>query len=182
MTAVAAIADGLGNIYMGGDSAGVGGLRLTVRADSKVFINGNMILGFTSSYRMGNLLRYSFTPPEHPESMSVDVYMNTLFIDEVRKCFKDGGYIEIDKNTESGGTFMVGYKGELFIIHGDFQVGIPATQYHAVGCGMDLCLGVLHYTDDYDISPWDRITAALKAAESFSAGVRGPYTILSLEK
>ena len=48
-----------GVVYIGGDSAGVGGMSLTVRADEKVFQNGEFLMGFTTSFRMGQLLRYS---------------------------------------------------------------------------------------------------------------------------
>lgn len=40
-------------VYIGGDSAGVGGSHVTIRRDSKVFKNGNFIMGYTSSFRMG---------------------------------------------------------------------------------------------------------------------------------
>ena len=40
MTAIAAIAED-GKVYMGGDSAGVGGLSLTVRKDTKVIYGLN---------------------------------------------------------------------------------------------------------------------------------------------
>ena len=58
-----------GKVYIGGDSAGVAGYSLSVRADQKVFINGNFIFGFTSSFRMGQILRFGFNPPRrHPEA------------------------------------------------------------------------------------------------------------------
>ena len=58
----------LGKVYIGGDSAGLSGWGLTVRKDPKVFANGPCIMGFTSSFRMGDLLRYSLVVPErHPD-------------------------------------------------------------------------------------------------------------------
>lgn len=179
MTAIAAIAED-GKVYMGGDSAGVGGLSLTVRRDVKVFKNGPFIMGFTTSFRMGQLLHYAFEAPEHPDKMSDECFLSTVFIDAVRKCLKDGGYAEVDKNQESGGTFLLGYKGILYRIGGDYQVGISACDFDAVGCGHDLCKGSLHATHSYDIKPERRIKMALEAAEAFSAGVRGPFTVLSL--
>jgi ATP-dependent protease HslVU (ClpYQ) peptidase subunit len=56
-----------GNIYIGGDSAGVAGLQLQIRSDEKVFLTGDFIMGFTTSFRMGQLLRYAFSPPEHSQ-------------------------------------------------------------------------------------------------------------------
>lgn len=92
MTAIAAIVEN-NIVYIGGDSAGVGDLLLEIRKDPKVFINGQFIIGFTSSFRMGQLLQYSFVPPEHPRRMGIDKFMNTIFVNAIRKCFADGGYL-----------------------------------------------------------------------------------------
>lgn len=45
-------------VYIGGDSAGVDGLNITIRKDSKVFKINKFIIGYTSSFRMGQLLRF----------------------------------------------------------------------------------------------------------------------------
>jgi len=182
MTAIAAIVDDEGTVYMGGDSAGVSDLHVSVRKDPKVFKNGLFIMGFTSSFRMGQLLHYAFTPPEHPKNIGVDRYMNTIFIDAIRDCLIEGGYAEIKSNREHGGTFIVGYKGRIFEIADDFQVGFPATSYTAIGCGYELCLGSLHSTEKIKADAKTRIKMALKAAEAFSGGVRGPFVIQSLKK
>lgn len=179
MTAIAALVED-NVVYIGGDSAGVSGLSLHVRKDPKVFINGPFVMGFTSSFRMGQLLRYSFIPPEHPAKIGIDRYMNTIFVDSVRECLKEGGFAEVAHGVESGGTFIIGYKGKLFVMHGDYQIAIPATNYTAVGCGEDLCIGSLHATNGTDVEPKKRIKMALQAAEAFSGGVRGPFTIKSL--
>jgi len=179
MTAIAAIiADG--KIWMGGDSAGVcvGSLSLVVRKDPKVFIRDKFIIGFTSSFRMGNLLQYSFKIPDHPPKMPDDVYMNTIFIDAVRECFKNGGYSYTNNGQESGGQFMVGYNKKLYVIGGDFQVGVPVDNFSACGCGGDLCLGSLYSTAN--VQPDKRIKMALHAAERFSGGVRQPFIIKSI--
>ena len=53
MTCIVGLIDGR-RVWMGGDSAGVSGLDITVRADAKVFRNGDFLIGFTSSFRMGH--------------------------------------------------------------------------------------------------------------------------------
>ncbi len=169
-------------IYMGGDSAGISNANyLVIRADEKVFKNGDYLIGFTTSFRMGQLLRYAFNPPIPEEGENLNKFMVTKFIDSIRKCLKDGGYAQRDKEEELGGTFLVGYKGHLFEIHADYQVGIPADGYTAVGCGEQIAKGVLFSMNRYQesVSPEEKIRCALEAAERFSAGVRGPFTILS---
>jgi ATP-dependent protease HslVU (ClpYQ) peptidase subunit len=165
-----------GHVCIGGDSAGIAGLDLTVRTDQKVFRNGDFIFGFTSSFRMGQLLRYAFRPPDHDPRVPTEKYMVTTFIDAVRTCLKQGGYATTRDGGEAGGTFVVGYVGALYVVESDYQVGIPAAGYAAVGCGDSVALGALYATNDKPVR--ERVEIALAAAERFSAGVCGPFTIL----
>jgi len=156
-------------VYIAGDSAGVAGLSITIRADEKVFVNGPFIMGFTSSFRMGQLLRYKFSPPKQTIDLDDMKYMVTDFIDSVRKCFADNGF----GDKSNGGSFLVGYNGKLYSIDSDFQVGIPIVKYDACGCGSDLALGALFATKDKN--PEERIKIALEAAATFSGGVAPPF-------
>lgn len=165
-------------VYIGGDSAGVGGYDLVHRKDEKVFKNGDFLFGFTSSFRMGQLLRYSFSPPPMKENQDLYAYMVTDFIDAVRYCMKNGGYMRKEDGAEEGGHFLVGHKGRLFHIEGDFQVGESVESYASVGCGSSYAMGSMFSTEGMD--PQERINIALKAAERFSAGVCGPNIILSI--
>lgn len=168
-----------GKVYLGGDSAGIGGYSLTIRDDEKVFRNGEFIMGFTSSFRMGQLLRFKFTPPYHKPGINNYEYMVSEFVEAVRTCLKDGGYARSENSEESGGTFLVGYRGELYLIADDYQVGRPMLGFDAVGCGEDIAKGSL-YSTKHITDPTERIYEALRASEQFSAGVRGPFKIISV--
>ena len=166
-------------VLIGGDSAGVAGLSLTIRADEKVFTNGDFIMGFTSSFRMGQLLRYSLKPPVYHPDVDLVNYIVTDFINAVRECLKGGGYAKKDKDEETAGTFLIGFKGKLFKIDSDYQVGIPVLSFDACGCGEDIALGAMYA--NYTLPPIGRITQALEAAEQFSAGVRRPFIVKELK-
>jgi ATP-dependent protease HslVU (ClpYQ) peptidase subunit len=166
-----------GHVYIGGDSAGTAGTSQIIRADEKVFINDGAIMGFTSSFRMGQLLRYALTIPEQSTKKGDMKFLVTDFIDAVRALMKDKGWLEKDKERESIGAFLLGYRGKLYAIWNDLQVECVTTGYNAVGCGMDLALGSLHSTQTW-ADPEARIRAALEAAEAYSAGVRRPFVIL----
>lgn len=168
-----------GTVYIGGDSAGIAGLSISIRADEKVFQNGPFIMGFTSSFRMGQLLRYKFDPPQQSVHQTDMEYMVTDFVDGLRRCFSANGFG--DKDATVGGTFLVGYNGVLYTIESDYQVGIPKVPYDAVGCGADLALGSLHSTEKMKLSPEDRVIAALEAASTFSAGVAPPFLLITQE-
>lgn len=177
MTCIVGLVEG-DRVWIGGDSAGVAGWDLTVRADQKVFRNGAMLFGFTSSFRMGQLLRYALQVPDHDPRVDTDKYMATTFIDAVRECLKGRGWAENDKGQERGGTFLVGYAGRLFCVESDYQVGVPADGYAAVGCGDQIARGAL-YASGHLVGQ-ARVEVALRAAERCSAGVRGPFHIESI--
>lgn len=165
-------------VYIGGDSAGVAGWSLSVRKDLKVFKNGPFLIGFTSSFRMGQLLQYVFTPPKRHPDRDVTAFMVVDFIDGVRSCFKSGGFAELKDSAEKAGQFLVGYEGRLFNIDSDYQVGELVDGYAAAGCGEDIALGALFASRH--LQPTERLQVALEAAERFSAGVRGPFHIESI--
>lgn len=177
MTCIVGLLDD-GKVYMGGDSAGVAGYYLTKRKDKKVFKNGDFLIGFTSSFRMGQLLQCNFTPPKYHKDEDLYKYMVTDFIDAVRTCFKAGGYSKKENEVEKGGTFLVGCYGRLFEIESDFQVGESFDSYEAVGCGIDLARGSM-FTSEL-LKPKERILKALQAAAHFSTGVVEPFTILEI--
>lgn len=170
---------GTREVWIGGDSAGINcsSLNYRIRKDEKVFRNGEFLFGFTSSFRMGQLLRYSFVPPEQSKNKSDYEYMCTDFVDSIAKVFEVKKYAQIENNEISGGFFLVGYNGNLYHVESDFQVGIPSLNYEAEGCGMDYAMGALHAMRNTKMSPKTRIKKALDAAVEFSAGVRAPYTI-----
>lgn len=157
---------------MGGDSAATDDTAITLRADQKVFILKNrFIIGFTTSFRMGQLLRFSLAVPLQKKSQNDFQFMCTTFINAVKKCFKKGDFGE----TKEGGEFLVGYRGNIYKIQEDFQVEKSLDNYSAVGAGEDYALGSFFSTDALDIKPEDRVFCALKAAAKFSINVRGPF-------
>lgn len=175
-----------GKVYMGADSAGVSGSHIRIRADSKVFILDNFIIGFTTSFRMGQLLRYDFILPEHAEGRDLYEYMVVLFINKVRQSLSGGGFAKKENGVETGGVFLVGYAGRLFEVDSDYQVGEYSALYTAIGSGESYALGSLHTTEKVPsvlsgiITPEDRIRNALEAAAAFNTNVREPFIIKSI--
>lgn len=174
MTCIVGLVDG-DRVWMGGDSAGVSGLDITVRADTKVFRNGELLIGFTNSFRMGQLLHHRLAVPRRDPAADLFRWMVVDFVDAVRACLKDGGYAQRSNEVETGGTFLVATEGRLFSVQSDYQVGEAVRGYHAIGCGADYALGSLASTAG--LSPESRVRRALEVAELFSGGVRAPFTV-----
>ena len=164
--------------YMGGDSAVVQEWYLSVRNEAKVFRRGSILMGGTGSIRMSQLLRYDLKIPT-AENADIMRWMVTGFVPAVRKCLKDGGCLQTIDGVESvDGSFLVAAYGRLFEVCCDFQVADAVGPYAAVGCGRELAMGAMAAMAASHTKPRPRILNALKIAERFSAGVRGPFRIL----
>ena len=165
-------------VILGGDSAAVGEDTTFVNNDSKVFGVGDFIIGCTTSFRMIQLLKFSFKPPKVKKE--IFEYMCTDFVNAVRECFIEGGFMETFENgSDKGGCFLVGYKNRLFRIEEDFAVFENANGIDAVGCGDEFALGALHTISDQQIKSDDKVIKALQTAAYYSNGVCEPFYIIS---
>lgn len=183
MTCIVAVKEGK-KIYMGGDSAASADYSINIRKDEKVFRNGSFLIGFAGSFRMGQIMRFGFKPPRHTAGKPVFEYMCVDFIKRVQQTFDDNGFDGENKRSEkeTSGQMLVAYRGELFEIYEDYQVGIVVPPYNSIGSGSDLAMGSLHttHTIKNKMTASEKISAALTAASTFNSSVLPPYTILSI--
>jgi len=166
-------------VIIGGDSASTVDSNIFTRKDTKVFKNGDFVIGCTTSFRMIQLLRFSFKLPEI-KTKDIYEYMCTDFINAVRECFKNGGYLQkYTDGDEKGGTFLVAYKNRLFKIENDFQVAENLSGFDACGCSQDFALGALFTIQKQDMTTEAKILKALESAAFLSSGVRRPFVLIS---
>lgn len=173
-----------GYVYIGGDSASVdGSYQIFESGIEKVFKNGPMLMGYTTSWRMGQLLRYAVTPPDHDPRHDDMRYLVVDFVDTIRASFKQKGWLTKESDADVGGDFLLGYKDKLYRVSSDFQVNPNRCGYGACGCGERYALGVLHdiKNNAKKVVPEDAVRRALEAAAYHSAGVVGPFLIMRLK-
>lgn len=165
-------------VIIGGDSAATdGGWDISITRLNKVFRRGEFLIGYTTSFRMGQLLQYKLSVEQQKGERSDLEYLATTFIDSVRKCLKEGGFSKIENKQEEGGQFLVGYRKKLYLVDSDFQVNTHVDGYAAVGCGARFALGSMW--NNKHLSPEERVKQALKTAGHFSSGVCEPYFVMS---
>ena len=177
MTAIVGLIDA-GRVVMGADSLGSDGWHVMARGDAKLFRRGEYLIGFTSSFRMGQLIRYRADLPT-PWEWEHDLlaFMSTRFVDAVRECLKEYGLAKIEHNVEQGGAFLVGFRGVLYQIESDYQVGVRSDGFDAVGSGEQAALGSLYTSAVLRGGAEGRVRMALEAAAAMTAHVRGPFHI-----
>lgn len=169
-------------VYIGADSASVLGWTSRVTSLPKVFQRGPFLIGYTSSFRMGQLLQHALAvPPQGTGKKDQDdmKFMVTVFAEHVRALLKERGMSKVEANSESGGQFLVGYRQRLYSIMSDFQVNEMADGYDAVGSGAEYALGALRALGP-EMPPKTRVRRALEVSAHFSMAVCPPFYVRSL--
>lgn len=190
MTCIVAVVMGE-RMVMGGDSAGISGYDITIRNDPKVFRvsqkNGrDALLGFTSSFRMGQILMSLVLPEDRSRNDDKSAHLLFLIkrvIPRIRKLLRDGGWAKVSNNTETGGNFLLAYRGSIYEIDSDFQVVAHSNPFASIGAGASFSIGVLDYMHRYldisTLSPSDIVEHALLITERNCIAVRGPMLLLT---
>jgi len=188
MTCIVALSVG-NKVFLGGDSAASdekSGLILQT-TDPKVFKVGQFGIGFCDSFRMGQILQYSWTPPIYKPTSgfkNLDKFMRTRFIESIKEAFQEHGYGKFGGGTEDGdegGIILIAVQntGRLFTMDVDFHIAEIDVEYTAEGSGQQVALGSLHSTTNIK-TPRKRVRMALEAAAKFIMSVRGPFTIIEV--
>ncbi len=188
MTAIVGYIDNGGDVHLAGDTRAMSTSDYSAHslADGKVFRTGSYLMGYTTSFRMGQVLEHSFVPPNPMPGAPCDMrFMVNVFVTKLRAAFKANGFATKDKEVEEGGTFLVGYVGEsykargiLYRIQEDYAVLQNSYNFDACGCGSQIIMGSMFSSDKPYYSTVDRLLTALEAAAAFSGGVGGPFTYI----
>lgn len=177
MTCIVGIAE-QGTVLLAGDSAGssLKDREIYLFKNAKVFRAGDYVLGYTTSYRLGQILRYEVDLPQPPKD-DLERFMATEFVDAVSLAFASKGF---DRGLGEYGSILVGVRGQLFGIGAELQVVSGTASYAAVGSGRHHAYGALYALADS--SPLEtRAETALRAAQCFTPDVREPFMFVKLE-
>lgn len=184
-TCIVALAD-QGKVWIGGDSLAYSSLSgdkasLTNR---KVFarkdLAGNKwLFGFTGSYRLGQVLQHVLQLPALDQTLDLLEDMVTRFVPALQRCFKESALESKESGQFTGGAFLVSVRGRIFNVEKQYSIQESTLPFAAIGCGAPFALGSLFSSEG--LNPEERITLALSAAETFSAGVQRPFHILNYD-
>lgn len=180
-------------MYMIGDSAGVSGLDVRVRNDKKVFermistntdIDEPMLIGFTTSFRMGQILMFCDLPM-YMQYEDPFKYLVSSFVPSLISTFEQEGFLRTyekeERDQKKGGTFLIAFKNRLFTIEDDFQVAELSQNYASVGCGAKYawpCLQTI-FKMDPNTSPKKALEMAMEISSENSGGVLPPFNLIS---
>jgi hypothetical protein len=165
-------------VFIGSDSGAVGSRFIRTTNLPKVFRNGPFLVGYVGSFRMGQVLEHHLRVPPQPPDEPDMTYMVTRFIEAARAVLREKGVMAIERHRETGGQFLVGYRGRLYSINSDFHVGDMADGFDAIGSGAVIALGAMKALEGMPAR--DRILRALEIAEYYTVDVYRPFHVLSM--
>ena len=170
-----------GKVFIGADSAGTfGNLSQRVLSDKKVFLNGNVLIGVCGLPKVMDLLHHRVKFPKQKVGTSREFVSRTL-IPFIQSALEGADCLQKHNGDVSfEGALLVGYAGKLYNIESNLQIVTSAYGFDSVGSGSDIAIGSLHATVG-DRNVERRILKALEASAINNAGVRPPFTILSVK-
>ena len=177
MTCIVATVFG-GEVFMAGDLMGSNGFVKKVYPDPKVFKNGDFVVGYTSSFRMGQLLQYNWKQPPRIEGLTDRQYLQVDVIESMRGVFNAYGYGSNEGLEDIGGNFLIGYKGSLYEMQPNFSI-LKHEDFAAIGSGQDYANSVLSVLEVTIKSPEDVVEClgtAIKTAARFTTSVSEEFT------
>ena len=136
MTCIIAFRDYNDNVWLAGDKMSSNGMSHQLVKDPKAFQVGDFYFGYTDSFYMGQLLKYTFVPPERPEGITDEQYLFvnvrlalTDLFDQNEFGIRDRGTLECPE--PSFGEFIMVYKGRIFLV----QANMSFLEYDVATCG-----------------------------------------------
>lgn len=178
MTLIVGLIDQDGKTWLACDSIASDGFTFHTTKQPKVFKKGKLLMGYTSSFRLGQLLEYGLNLPARTEGQDIQSYLFGTFVDALRDCLRSGGYARNDRGEESAGNFLVVTEGRIFEVQSNYSVLERQDQYAAVGSGEYHALGVLHAAKSLNLPPLQTLRLVFEATTANVVTVRGPFWVL----
>ncbi len=135
-----------GKVLLAGDIQGTGGNNKIIHTQAKVFRRNGIVIGYTTSYRFGQLLEHVLPDPVPPEK-DTEIYrwLVTVLIPNIRKVMKEELGLQADDDGSGykipGGEALIGVRSQLWYLQDDFSVLRSVEGFSAVGSGYEYALG-----------------------------------------
>lgn len=163
---------------MAGDSCSGGGNYATTCKNKKVAKVGSFLIGYTTSWRMGQILHHALRTTNVPKRGDILDHLVNKFVPNLQRTLQKSWWLRNDSGVGSGGNFLVAYRDRLFEFQSDFSVLEDAHEFDSVGCGHGVAKGALFALQSSTMNPQKKLETALQAACEFSAFVRPPFVFV----
>lgn len=136
-----------------------------------------LLIGFTTAWRFGQLLRYELDPPKHWQDEAgkpdADEWVATELAKAIKKTLVEAEWATKENERREGGFALIAYRGRIYRLQDEFDIVRTGEGYDAVGAGDSIALGAL-YALAGRTEGASRARAAVEAACRHSPWCGGP--------
>lgn len=126
-----------GKVCIAGDKLASNWATKQIHEQSKVFAKGDVVFGYTSSFRFGQLIEYHLDKFIYDSTKEID-YIIKVVIVKIKAVLKEYEYSE-----KECGVALVAINDKLFVLQSDFSV-LDINKYASVGSGEYFALGSIY--------------------------------------
>ncbi|EHU8781235.1 hypothetical protein N0S44_000473 [Escherichia coli] len=196
MTCIIAHTDGVTS-FIAGDKMGSDGFTKSIQTEPKVFekefvkISGDdgltrtkdvMTIGFTTSFRMGQLLTYNLNLPDQNSNETFLQYLVLKVIPLIRQMFKDEWGARDTTQDVGGGQFIILHNHTIYEIQEDFSVLQSKSRVASVGSGTYHAIAAMQaYIDlekETNVQLHERIKSIFKIVSDNVSSVSEEFDVL----
>lgn len=191
MTVIAAIKVD-DKVYLGCDSLfmDASSFQKVKRTQSKLIVKDEMVIGLTTNgCRIFQTIQYKLKLPSTRKIKDDNLleYFITQFCSRLYKILHTENMLLDDSEAKSGepsispASCLIGIRGRLFQVGEDFDVAEINMPFFAIGSGGEYVMGSLEATTNLtpQLDPESHLLCGMKAAEKFTASVKGPFQIVN---
>ena len=173
MTCIIALRDKeTGTVYLAGDKLGSNGSTKAIYKDPKIFQIGHFYFGYTTSFYMGQLLKYVWKQPCKTMHQDEDEYLFQDVVYSLKKVFTENKFGKDQNGHEPDfGQFIMVYKGRIFKVQDNMSL-LESEDFVSVGCGEHHAAGAVEALVSHaNMSTPDILKESIKIVSKFSCGV-----------
>lgn len=174
-----------GKVYLGCDSLMTDNVTNQVNKFPKILKKDNFLFGVAGYLRTLDLINYKLViKPQDTKQTDLE-YLCTDFTDSLIALFNDNYHIQsADDGKRQVSEILFGYRGELYLLDGYFQIVQMKDHYDAIGSGRDFALSAMATIQSIDLiksmKPETQITKALEVSAKFCPTVCKPFKVMSI--
>lgn len=185
MTCIAAVRGPDGVVWMGADSSSMRqDTKISLAASKVTDLGGGVYMGVAGKHYTLQAVKHGFSFAHPRPDSCVAGWMVTVFCPALRQRFEDmRAWNHSESDNEPLGCeslLLVVAQSRIFEVSSLCQPVETGLNYHAIGNGEDVALGVLYTLERHPaaLSPQDRLEVALQASSLHRENVAPPFTYL----
>lgn len=169
-----------GSVYVAADRMASNGFTKFLVDRPKVFRKGDFVIGYTTSFKMGQLLEFEWNPPARLVSDTDEEFIYCKVVKSFEMLFKS-----LDHGSKSGshyetGEFLFAYQGKLYKHHP--QGFITSSEAMACGAGEYHAVAIIDTLLTHtELSPSEMFRETMRRVSRYVEGVSEDFDYCCLE-